>query len=161
MCHFSNLRVYEILHTLCFLVMRMNTVGKIIFWLIISLLIFLSLPECICGFVVYVVGKRNHQRMVFFDVSGEVVYLSLQLFRTRLTKITKEQCLSLMSLASFWVLVFSISTLRDTKFIYPIKKGFVIHHTYNLVWTSISVLVPLFLALVSLLYSNPELPIVA
>lgn len=46
------------------------------------LLIFLSLPACVCGFVVYVVGKLNHLRMVFFDVSGEVVYLSLQLFRT-------------------------------------------------------------------------------
>lgn len=60
-------------------------------------MIFLRLSECVRGLVVYVVGKLNHLWMVFFDVSGEVVYLSLQLLRICLTKITKEQCLSLMS----------------------------------------------------------------
>ena len=60
-------------------------------------MIFLRLSECVRGLVVYVVGKLNHLWMEFFDVSGEVVYLSLQLLRICLTKITEEQCLSLMS----------------------------------------------------------------
>lgn len=33
---------------------------KIVFWSVITLLTFLSLLECFCGFVVYVVGKLNH-----------------------------------------------------------------------------------------------------
>lgn len=98
MCHYKDLRVCEMLYALdIFSVMRMNTAVKIMFRLIITLPIFLRLSECVCGFVVYVVGKLNHLWMGFFDVSGRVVYLSLQLLRLCLTKITKGQCLSLMS----------------------------------------------------------------
>lgn len=102
-CHFNALIVCEISYILdSFSVMRMNATIKIIFCLIITLLIFLRLSKCVCGYIVYVVGKLNHMLTVLFDVTREVVYPSLQLLRTCLTKITKEQCLSLIAYASFW-----------------------------------------------------------
>ena len=102
-CHYNDLIVDEILYTLDnFSVMRMNATVKPPFCLITTLLIFLRLSECVCGFIVYVVGKLNHMWMAVFDITGAAVYLSVQLLRTRLTKITKEQCLSLMSEAAFW-----------------------------------------------------------